>query len=86
MGNRKEKKKNAKQRNKVKQPTLFSNLVDRTKSMFKQGELEVEERKVTKEDKKAIKITIAIILGLGLLLWFLPFTHQFMEDFIFLRF
>lgn len=54
--------------------------------MFKQGELEVEERKVTKEDKKAIKITIAIILGLGLLLWFLPFTHQFIEDFIFLRF
>ncbi len=38
------------------------------------------------DDKKAIIITIAIILGLGLLLWILPFTHQFMEDFLFLRF
>ena len=85
--NKKEKKANQKEaRTKIKQETLFTNLINRVKKITKEEELKVEKREVTKDDKKAIIITIAIILGLGLLLWILPFTHQFMEDFLFLRF
>ena len=85
--NKKEKKSNQNEsRTKIKQETLFTNLINRVKKITKEEELKVEKREVTKDDKKAIIITIAIILGLGLLLWILPFTHQFMEDFFFLRF
>ena len=85
--NKKEKKSNLNEsRTKIKQETLFTNLINRVKKITKEEELKVEKREVTKDDKKAIIITIAIILGLGLLLWILPFTHQFMEDFLFLRF
>ena len=85
--NKKEKKSNKNEsRTKIKQETLFTNLKNRVKEMTKEEELKVEKREVTKDDKKAIIITVAIILGLGLLLWILPFTHQFMEDFLFLRF
>ena len=85
--NKKEKKSNQNEsRTKIKQETLFNNLINRVKKITKEEELKVEKREVTKDDKKAIIITIAIILGLGLLLWILPFTHQFMEDFLFLRF
>ena len=85
--NKKEKKSNLNEsRTKIKEETLFTNLINRVKKITKEEELKVEKREVTKDDKKAIIITIAIILGLGLLLWILPFTHQFMEDFLFLRF
>ena len=85
--NKKEKKSNQNEsRTKIKQETLFTNLINRVKKITKEEELKVEKREVTKDDKKAIIITIAIILGLGLLLWILPFTRQFMEDFLFLRF
>lgn len=85
--NKKEKKSNQNEsRTKIKQETLFTNLINRVKKITKEEELKVEKREVTKDDKKARIITIAIILGLGLLLWILPFTHQFMEDFLFLRF
>ena len=85
--NKKEKKSNQNEsRTKIKQETLFTNLINRVKKITKEEELKVEKREVTKDDKKAIIITIAIILGLGLLLCILPFTHQFMEDFLFLRF
>lgn len=63
----------------------WNNLKYMVNSIFKKREYKIEKREVTKEDKKAALITLAIILGLGLLLWFLPFTHEFMEDFIFLR-
>ena len=53
--------------------------------VFKKRDYKIEAREITKEDKKAAIITAAIIIGLGLLLWFLPFTHQFFEDIIFLR-
>lgn len=63
----------------------FSGLVNLTKSVFKKRDLKIEKREITKEDKKAALLTVIIVVGLGLLLWFLPFTHKFMEDFIFLR-
>ena len=58
---------------------------DLSKMVFKKREYKIEKRELTKEDKKAAIITVCIIIGLGLLLWFLPFTHQFFEDVLFLR-
>lgn len=66
-------------------PGTFYGIVRLSKMLFKKRDYNIQERKVTKEDKKAIIITAIIIIGLGLLLWFLPFTHQFFEDVIFLR-
>lgn len=63
----------------------FSNLVDLVKGIFKKRDFKIEKREITKDDKKAAILTIIIVIALGLLLWFLPFTHKFMEDFIFLR-
>ena len=66
-------------------PGTFYGVLRLGKILFKKRDYNIEERKVTKEDKKAIILTAIIIIGLGLLLWFLPCTHQFFEDVIFLR-
>lgn len=63
----------------------FDGVRDLAKMLFKKRDYKVEAREITKDDKKAAIITAAIVIGLGLLLWFLPFTHQFFEDIIFLR-
>ena len=59
--NKKEKKSNQNEsRTKIKQETLFTNLINRVKKITKEEELKVEKREVTKDDKKAIIITIRI--------------------------
>ncbi len=63
----------------------FDGIKDLSKMLFKKRDYKIEKREITKEDKKAALITVVILLGVGLLLWFLPFTHQFFEDIIFLR-
>jgi ABC-type uncharacterized transport system substrate-binding protein len=60
--NKKEKKSNQNEsRTKIKQETLFTNLINRVKKITKEEELKVEKREVTKDDKKAIIITIAFL-------------------------
>ena len=68
-----------------KKPGSFDGVRDLSKMLFKKRDFKIEKREITKEDKKAAIITVCIIVGLGLLLWFLPFTHQFFEDVLFLR-
>ncbi len=63
----------------------YDGVVNLSKTIFKKKDYKIEKREVTKEDKKAAIITACIIIGIGLLLWFLPFTHKFIEDVIFLR-
>ena len=70
---------------KKKRPGTFDGIRDLSKILFKERDIKIEPRNITKEDKKAAIITAIIIIGLALLLWFLPVTHQFFEDFIFLR-
>lgn len=70
---------------KRKKPGSFDGVRDLTKMIFKERNLKIEKREITKEDKKAAIITAIIIIGIGLLLWFLPFTHKFFEDIILLR-
>lgn len=76
---------NGNQQKKKSKPGTFDGIRELTQMVFKKRDYKIEAREITKEDKKAAIITAAIIIGLGLLLWFLPFTHQFFEDIIFLR-
>ena len=64
----------------------YDGVVDLSKMIFKKRDYKIEKREVTKDEKKAIIITAVIIIGIGLLLWFLPATHQFFEDFLLLKF
>ena len=66
-------------------PGSFASLTELTKSIFKKRDLKIEKRELTKEDKKAAILAVLIFIGFILILWFLPFTHKFMEDVIFLR-
>ena len=77
--------KEGKTKKKRQKPGSFEGVRELSKLVFKKRDYKIEPRNITKEDKKAAIITAVIIIGLGLLLWFLPFTHQFFEDVIFLR-
>lgn len=81
------KKKKEKEQNKEKviKPGSFASVVEIAKMLFKKREYSIDKQAVNKDAKKALILTIIIIVGLGLLLWFLPFTHQFFEDILFLR-
>lgn len=63
----------------------FGSVVEMSKMLFKRRDYTIDKNAVNKDAKKAIILTVIIIVGLGLLLWFLPFTHQFFEDVLFLR-
>jgi len=63
----------------------FDTITELTKSIFKKRDFKIEKREITKEDKKAAIFAVLIFIALIAILWFLPFTHQFMEDVIFLR-
>lgn len=81
------KKKKEKDQNtdKTNKPGSFGSVVELSKMVFKKREYSIDNKAVNKDAKKAIILTILIIVGLGLLLWFLPFTHEFFEDILFLR-
>lgn len=70
---------------KKKKPGSFDGVKEVAKLVFKKRDYKIEKREISKDAKKAAIITACIIIGIGLLLWFLPFTHQFFEDVLFLR-
>ena len=71
---------------KKRKPRSYDGAVSLFNTIFKNKDYKIEKKEVTKEDKKAAIITACIIIGVALLLWFLPFTHKFFEDFITLKF
>lgn len=74
-----------KDKEKEKKEGSFAAITELTKSIFRKRDLKIEKREITKEDKKAAIFAVLIFIGIIALLWFLPFTHQFMEDVLFLR-
>ncbi|MBR0351068.1 MAG: hypothetical protein IJH76_04570 [Clostridia bacterium] len=66
-------------------PGSFRSVVNLGKTVFKKRDYKLDIKNADKNAKKALLLTILIMVGLGLLLWFLPFTHQFFEDILFLR-
>ena len=62
----------------------FSGLVALTKEVFKnRPQLKEKNRKVTKKDVIAIILTILIVIAIGVILWFIPFTNSWIRELIF---
>ena len=81
FGRKKEKEK----KEKYTGPGSFTSVVNLGKTVFKKRDYKLNIKNADKNAKKALLLTILIMVGLGLLLWFLPFTHQFFEDVLSLR-
>lgn len=56
---------------------------DIIREMFKGGLPKREKRKLVKKDIFAIVLTIVIVILIGVILWFLPFTNSWMREFLF---
>ena len=56
---------------------------DIIREMFKAGLPKREKRKLVKKDIFAIVLTIVIVILIGVILWFLPFTNSWMREFLF---
>ena len=60
----------------------FMSMVDLLKEIFKKRKKQEGPRKLQKEDKIALVLTIIIVIVIGVALWFIPFTHSFIRDLI----
>lgn len=58
----------------------FFGLIDVIKAIFRGGKSKGQKNKMTKTDLKAIGLTILVLLVIGLILWLLPFTHNWFEE------
>lgn len=58
-------------------------VADIIREMFKGGLPKNEKRKLVKKDAFAIILTIVIVILIGVILWFLPFTNSWMREFLF---
>lgn len=63
----------------------FGAIKNIVKLVFRKRDYKIEPRNITKEDKKAAVLTVIVVLAIGLILWFIPFTRKFVEDIIFFR-
>lgn len=61
----------------------FSGVIELTRELYKNKPKRDELKKVTQNDIIAIILTIIVIILLGILLWFLPFTNGWMREFLF---
>ena len=60
----------------------FMAMVDLLKEIFKKTNKKNKPRKLQKEDKIAAVLTAIIVIVIGIALWFIPFTHNFIRDLI----
>ena len=59
----------------------FSGMITLTKEVFKnRPKLKKEDKKVTKTDVFAVILTIVIIIAIGVILWFIPFTNGWIRE------
>lgn len=63
----------------------FGAIKNIVKTVFRKRDYKIEPRNITKEDKKAAILTVIIVIAIGLILWLIPFTRNFVEDIIFFR-
>ena len=73
----------------VKQPKIgsFGSLIDLTKQLVhdlaKSKEKREQVKEVPKKDILAIVLTIVVIILIGIILWFIPFTNGWMRELLF---
>ena len=64
----------------------FKAIIELTKELFKfRKDLPKrdEKRQITKIDIISVILTIVIVVLIGVVLWFIPFTNGFMREFMF---
>lgn len=58
----------------------FMGLVDVIKAVIPKRNMKLGEKKLKEEDIKAAWITLIIVIVLGIILWFIPATNQFIRS------
>ena len=61
----------------------FSSMTNLVKEIIANRPKTGEKRKITKKDVFAVGLTILIVIIIGVILWFLPFTNGWMRELIF---
>lgn len=61
----------------------FSGMIELTKELYKDKPKRDELKKFTLKDIIAIIITIIVIILIGMILWFIPFTNSWMRELLF---
>ena len=79
---RKHENKGARRKNKSKVGT-FAGLVELTKELYSSRPKREEFKEMTKKDAIAIVLTIIVVLLIGVILWFIPFTNGWMRELLF---
>ena len=67
---------------KIRENELWS-FIDDIKEIFRNRKKREQIQSFAKKDMIAIGLTIVIIVILGIILWFVPFTNQFMRELLF---
>ncbi len=74
---------NSKRKTKINRIGSLGSLIDLTKLIFR-NRPEISERKnMTKKDLLAVGLTIIVVIIIGIVLWFIPFTNGWMRELIF---
>lgn len=90
--NYKQNSKSEMQQNKVKQSVdtvekhkvgTFLGIIELTKELFKSRAKREEVKEVTKKDLLALVLTIFVVILIGVILWFIPFTNGWMRELLF---
>lgn len=79
---RKERKKKKKRESKSQIGTL-SSLMNLTKQIYENRPEIKEKRKLNKKDAFAIGLTLIVVVFIGVILWFIPFTNGWMREVLF---
>lgn len=74
--------KGTRRKNKSKVGT-FAGLVELTKELYSSRPKREEFKEMTKKDAIAIVLTIIVVLLIGVILWFIPFTNGWMRELLF---
>ena len=61
----------------------FSSMTNLVKEIIANRPKTGEKRKITKKDVFAVGLTILIVLIIGIILWFIPFTNGWMRELLF---
>ena len=64
----------------------FDSIVELTKDLFqlvRNKEKRQEIKEVTKKDIIAVALTIIVVIMIGIILWFIPFTNAWMRELLF---
>ncbi|MFR2788630.1 MAG: J domain-containing protein [Clostridia bacterium] len=61
----------------------FAGIVELTKELYKNKPKRDEFKKITQNDIIAVILTIIVVILIGIILWFIPFTNGWMREFLF---